>query len=381
MALKIFVPNESRSGENRVALTPSVVKQLIAEGFECYIEPGAGNGAGFSDKVYQDSGAVVAGQSATWGTADVVLKVNPPSPEEIGQMKKGAALISLMYAFSNPALVDACTKQGVSAFALDAVPRISRAQKMDVLSSQANLAGYKAVIIGANEMGKIFPLLMTAAGTITPSKVLIFGAGVAGLQAVATAKRLGAVVEVTDVRPETKEQVESLGGKFLVVEAEGIKTEGGYAREVSEDFLRKQKELVEKHIAQADLVITTAQVFGRKAPVLITEEMIRLMKPGSVIVDMAVEQGGNCSLSEPGKTVVSHGVKIVGQTNLPSLLPVNASELFAKNISTLLLHLASGEGFKLDLDEEITKGCLITHEGQLVHETTRELLNKAAQGA
>ncbi|MFS8615976.1 MAG: Re/Si-specific NAD(P)(+) transhydrogenase subunit alpha [Solitalea sp.] len=381
MALKIFVPKESRSGENRVALTPSVVKQLIAEGFECYIEPGAGNGAGFSDKVYQDSGAVVAGQSATWGTADVVLKVNPPSPEEIGQMKKGAALISLMYAFSNPALVDACTKQGVSAFALDAVPRISRAQKMDVLSSQANLAGYKAVIIGANEMGKIFPLLMTAAGTITPSKVLIFGAGVAGLQAVATAKRLGAVVEVTDVRPETKEQVESLGGKFLVVEAEGIKTEGGYAREVSEDFLRKQKELVEKHIAQADLVITTAQVFGRKAPVLITEEMIRLMKPGSVIVDMAVEQGGNCSLSEPGKTVVSHGVKIVGQTNLPSLLPVNASELFAKNISTLLLHLASGEGFKLDLDEEITKGCLITHEGQLVHETTRELLNKAAQGA
>lgn len=381
MALKIFVPKESRSGENRVALTPSVVKQLIAEGFECYIEPGAGNGAGFSDKVYQDSGAVVAGQSATWGTADVVLKVNPPSPEEIGQMKKGAALISLMYAFSNPALVDACTKQGVSAFALDAVPRISRAQKMDVLSSQANLAGYKAVIIGANEMGKIFPLLMTAAGTITPSKVLIFGAGVAGLQAVATAKRLGAVVEVTDVRPETKEQVESLGGKFLVVEAEGIKTEGGYAREVSEDFLRKQKELVEKHIAQADLVITTAQVFGRKAPVLITEEMIRLMKPGSVIVDMAVEQGGNCSLSEPGKTVVSHGVKIVGQTNLPSLLPVNASELFAKNISTLLLHLASGEGFKLDLDEEITKGCLITHEGQLVHETTRELLNKAAQDA
>lgn len=381
MALKIFVPKESRPGENRVALTPSVVKQLIAEGFECYIEPGAGSGAGFSDEVYQATGAVIAGQNATWGTADVVLKVNSPSPEEIKQMKKDAVLISLMYAFSNPALVEACTTQGVTAFALDAVPRISRAQKMDVLSSQANLAGYKAVIIGANEMGKIFPLLMTAAGTITPSKVLIFGAGVAGLQAVATAKRLGAVVEVTDVRPETKEQVESLGGKFLVVEAEGIKTEGGYAREVSEDFLRKQKELVEKHIAQADLVITTAQVFGRKAPVLITEDMVKLMKPGSVIVDMAVEQGGNCSLSEPGKTVLSHGVKIVGQTNLPSLLPVNASELFAKNISTLLLHLAGGEGFKLDLEEEITKGCLITHEGQLVHESTRELLNKAAQGA
>ncbi|QEC51339.1 NAD(P) transhydrogenase subunit alpha [Anseongella ginsenosidimutans] len=382
MGLKIYVPKESRSGENRVALTPSVVKQLIAEGFECYIEPDAGSGAGFSDEAYQGAGALIAGQSAAWAAADVVLKVNPPSPDEVAQMKKGAVLISMMYAFSNPALVEACSRQGVTSFALDAVPRISRAQKMDVLSSQANLAGYKAVIIGANEMGKIFPLLMTAAGTITPSKVLIFGAGVAGLQAVATAKRLGAVVEVTDVRPETKEQVESLGGKFLVVDsAEGIKTEGGYAREVSEDFLRKQKELVEKHIAQADLVITTAQVFGRKAPVLITEDMVRLMKPGSVIVDMAVEQGGNCSLSEAGKTVVNHGVKIVGQTNLPSLLPVNASELFAKNISTLLLHLGNGEGFKLDREEEITKGCLITHDGQLVHESTKQLLNNAAQSA
>lgn len=381
MGLKIYVPKESRPGENRVALTPPVVKQLTAGGFECYIEPGAGAGAGYDDKAFQEAGATSAGQNAAWGAADVVLKVNPPSPEEVAQMKKGAALISLMYAFSNPQLVEACSRQGISAFALDAVPRISRAQKMDVLSSQANLAGYKAVIIGANEMGKIFPLMMTAAGTITPSKVLIFGAGVAGLQAVATAKRLGAVVEVTDVRPETKEQVESLGGKFLVVEAEGIKTEGGYAREVSEDFLRKQKQLVEKHIAQADLVITTAQVFGRKAPVLITDDMVRLMKPGSVIVDMAVEQGGNCSLSKAGETVLAEGVKIVGQTNLPSLLPVNASELFAKNISTLLTHLAGGDGFKLDLEEEITKGCLITHEGNLVHEATRELLNKAAQGA
>src|SRR3546814_850566 len=371
MGLKIFVPKESRPEENRVALTPSVAKQLVAGGFECYIEPGAGEGAGFSDKAFEDAGAVMAGQSATWAAADIVLKVNPPSLAEVGQMKPNATLISMMYAFSNPELVAACNERTVSAFALDAVPRISRAQKMDVLSSQANLAGYKAVIIGANEMGKIFPLLMTAAGTITPSKVLIFGAGVAGLQAVATAKRLGAVVEVTDVRPETKEQVESLGGKFLVVDAEGIKTEGGYAREVSGEFLQKQKELVEKHIAQSDLVITTAQVFGRKAPVLITEDMVRLMKPGSVIVDMAVEQGGNCSLSEPGKTVISNGVKIVGQTNLPSLLAFNASELFAKNISTLLLHLASGEGFKLDLEEEITKGCLITHQGQLVHEIGR----------
>lgn len=365
-----------------MALTPSVVKQLAAEGYECYIEPGAGSGAGFNDQAYQEAGAIAAGQSAAWAAADVVLKVNPPSAAEVSRMKQNAVLISLMYAFSNPELVDSCLKQSIAGFALDAVPRISRAQKMDVLSSQANLAGYKAVMIGGNELGRIFPLLMTAAGTITPSKVLIFGAGVAGLQAVATARRLGAIVEVTDVRPETKEQVESLGGKFLVVDSEaGIRTEGGYAREVSEEFLRKQKELVEKHIAQADLVITTAQVFGKKAPVLITEDMVRLMKPGSVIVDMAVEQGGNCSLSEAGKTVLSNGVKIVGQTNLPSLLAVNASELFAKNISTLLLHLADKDGFRFDMEEEITKGCLITREGQLVHEPTKQLLNSRAQGA
>jgi NAD(P) transhydrogenase subunit alpha len=238
---------------------------------------------------------------------------------------------------------------------------------MDALSSQNNLAGYKAVIMGADVMGKIFPLMMTAAGTITPSRVLIFGAGVAGLQAVATAKRLGAIVEVTDVRPETKEQVESLGGKFIEVKGEGVKVEGGYAKEVSEEYLAKQKEAVNKSLAQADLVITTALVAGKKAPVLITEDQVKLMKLGSVIVDMAVEQGGNCALSELDKTVVKNGVTIVGQSNLPSTLAQNASELYAKNIYNFLTHLSNKDGMKWELEEEITKGTLITHQQKIVH--------------
>ncbi len=275
-----------------------------------------------------------------------------------------------------PDLIELCLKKKLSAFAMDAVPRISRAQKMDALSSQANLAGYKAVLLGANALGKIFPLMMTAAGTITPAKVLIFGAGVAGLQALATAKRLGAVVEVTDVRPETKEQVESLGGRFLEVQGEGVTTEGGYTREVSADFLQKQKALVSRHIADADLVITTALVIGKKAPVLVTEPMVESMKPGSVIVDMAVEAGGNCALSELDQTITRHGVTIIGELNLPALLPVNASELYAKNISSLLLHLATPDGFTWDREEEITRGALITHQGELVHQFTKEILAK-----
>jgi NAD(P) transhydrogenase subunit alpha len=259
---------------------------------------------------------------------------------------------------------------------MDAVPRISRAQKMDALSSQANLAGYKSVLLGANYLGKIFPLLMTASGTITPAKVLIFGAGVAGLQAIATAKRLGAIVEVSDVRPETKEQVESLGGRFLSVEgAEAVKVEGGYAAEVSADFLAKQKKLIEDKIKDADLVITTALVMGKKSPILVTEEMVKSMKTGSVIVDMAVESGGNCEISEINKTVVKHGVTLVGESNLPALLPVNASLLYSTNINTLLLHLSTKDGLNLDLEEEITRGSVITHEGALIHEFTKKILN------
>jgi NAD(P) transhydrogenase subunit alpha len=297
--------------------------------------------------------------------ADIVVKVNAPDASEMAAMKDGAVLISYLYAAFNPDLVQQLNEKKISAFGMDAIPRISRAQNMDALSSQANLAGYKAVVLGAANMGKIFPLLMTAAGTVTPARVLIYGAGVAGLQAVATAKRLGAIVEVSDVRPETKEQVESLGGKFIEVKSEeAAKVEGGYAKEVSADYLAKQKEAVNKSLFMADLVITTALVMGKKAPVLITEEQVKQMKLGSVIVDMAVEQGGNCELSEVDKTVIKHGVQIIGIANLPATLPQNASELYAKNIQNLLNHLATKDAFKWELEEEITKGTLICHEGK-----------------
>lgn len=376
--MKISVPKETKPLEKRVALSPDVVKSLVKAGFSCTIEKGAGEGSYFSDELYKQAGAEIAADAKSiFANADIVLKVNAPSTAEVKLMKKEAILISYLYAYTIPDVVTAMEKAGISAFSMDAVPRISRAQKMDALSSQANLAGYKSVLLGANAIGKIFPLMMTAAGTITPSKVLIFGAGVAGLQAIATAKRLGAIVEVTDVRPETKEQVESLGGKFLEVATdEEVKTEGGYAKEVSAEYLKKQKELISKKIKETDIVITTALVMGKKAPILVTEEMVKSMKNGSALVDMAVESGGNCEISELNKTVVKHGVTIIGESNLPSLLPVNASELYAKNISTLLLHLADKEGFKWEMDEEITKGSLIVHKGELVHAFTKEILKR-----
>ena len=279
-----------------------------------------------------------------------------------------------MWALINKDLVVACMEAGISAFSMDAIPRISRAQKMDALSSQANLAGYKAVILSADHLGKIMPMMTTAAGTIRPAKVVIFGAGVAGLQAIATARRLGAVVEVSDIRPETKEQVESLGGKFIEVKSDdSIKIEGGYVKNVSEEFLKQQQALVSKHVKEADIVITTALIPGRKAPLLVTEEMVAGMRNGSVIVDMAVEQGGNVHGSKLNETVVtSNGVKIIGESNLPALLPLNASQLYAKNIQAFLLHLSTPDGFKWELDEEITKGSLIVKDGQLIHEEVKQ---------
>ncbi len=375
--MKIVVLKEIKVPEKRVALTPDVVKTLIKPGFECSIESGAGAASGFYDNAYEVAGAIISDdKEQLLAEADILLKVNAPTAEELKLMKDGTAFISFLYAYTVPEVVDICIAKNISAFAMDAVPRISRAQKMDALSSQANLAGYKAVLLGANALGKIFPLMMTAAGTITPAKVLIFGAGVAGLQAVATAKRLGAVVEVTDVRDETKEQVESLGGRFLEVKAEGVKTEGGYAKEVSAKYLQKQKELISQRITDTDLVITTALVIGKKAPILVTAEMVKSMKPGSVIVDMAVESGGNCELSEFNTTVQKHGVTVIGEANLPAMVATNASQLYAKNVSTLLLHLANKDGFKWDLEEDITKGSLITHKGRLVHQFTKEILNK-----
>jgi NAD(P) transhydrogenase subunit alpha len=371
----IGVVKETKEYENRVALSPEVVKLIRKKGFEVVVESGAGEKSFFSNQDYEAAGAKIGTSKDALGT-DLLLKVNLPTLQEIALMKEGAASISYMYAYQHPEVVAAFNAKRISSFSMDAVPRISRAQKMDALSSQANLAGYKAVLLGANYLGKIFPLLMTASGTITPARVLIFGAGVAGLQAIATAKRLGAVVECTDVRPETKEQVESLGGRFLSVEgAEGVKTEGGYAREVSAEYLEKQQQLIREKIKEADLVITTALVMGKKSPILVTEEMVKSMKAGSVIVDMAVESGGNCAISEKNATVVKHGVTLVGESNLPSLLPVNASQLYATNISTLAFHVANETGLTLDLEDEITKGVLITHQGELVHAFTKQLLS------
>ncbi|HLQ99354.1 MAG TPA: Re/Si-specific NAD(P)(+) transhydrogenase subunit alpha [Sphingobacterium sp.] len=374
--MKLGVAKESKENEKRVALTPDVVKTLVKKDFEILIEEEAGLASGFSDEMYEKSGAHLTSKEGIH-QAQVILRVNPPTLEEAEMMQNESVSLSFLYAYLHPELLSVFNKKKISAFAMDAVPRISRAQRMDALSSQSNLAGYKAVIMAANHLHKIFPLMMTAAGTITPAKVLIFGAGVAGLQAIATAKRLGAVVEVTDVRPETKEQVESLGGRFISVEnTDEIKTEGGYAKEVSKEFLVRQQQLVQEKIKDADIVITTALVMGKKSPVLVTEKMVKTMKPGSVIVDMAVESGGNCELSEYNKTVRKHEVLIIGESNYPSLLSQNASQLYAANISTLLLHLASHQGFKWDHEEEITSGSLITHQGEIVHEFTKSILNQ-----
>lgn len=362
--MKIGTIKETKAGENRVALSPDVVKNFIKQGFECLIESGAGIGSNFSDEIYTAAGASILGSAKdVCSQADILVKVNAPNSEEIGQLKNGSSLISFIYHLTNPELIDQLNAKNISVFSMDAIPRISRAQSMDALSSQANLAGYKAVLLGAHHSAKIFPMLMTAAGTISPSKVLIFGAGVAGLQAIGTAKRLGAVVEVTDIRPETKEQVESLGGKFISFDTGEVKIEGGYVKEAGEDTLKKQREILTKHLAAADVVITTALIPGKKAPILVTEDMVKVMKLGSVIIDMAVEQGGNCELSEAGKVVVKHGVKIVGETNLPSLLSQNASESYSKNIYAFLTHLATKDGLKYEMDEEITKGTLICKDG------------------
>lgn len=373
--MKLGVPKETKFKENRVALTPDVIKSLIKKGFEVVVESGAGNGAFYTDETYTAAGAQVGDKNAAFG-CPVVLKVNPPTPEEAALMKNGSILISFMWAATNAPLVEACCKAGISAFSMDAVPRISRAQKMDALSSQANLAGYKAVLLAADTIGKILPMMTTAAGTIRPSKVVIFGAGVAGLQAIATAKRLGAVVEVTDIRPETKEQVESLGGKFIEVKGDAsIKIEGGYVKGVSDEFLKMQQELVAKHVKEADIVITTALIPGRKAPVLVTADMVKSMRNGSVIVDMAVEQGGNVVGSELNKTVNSNGVTIIGEGNIPALLPMNASDLYAKNVEAFLLHLADKDQFKWEMEEEITKGSLIVHNGVAVHPSVSKPVN------
>jgi len=378
----IAIPKEVLPGENRVSVVPDVASKLIKKGFTINVEVGAGLNAGFTDERYTEAGAkVIDSLEELYSTADIVLKVQRPAdhPEkgkhELAIMKEGTLLIALFYSLHYPELAKKCAESGIDIISMDAIPRTTLAQKMDALSSQANIAGYKSVLMAANELGKIFPLMMTAAGTIQPARVVIMGAGVAGLQALGTAKRLGAIVEVSDIRPAVKEEVESLGGRFIEVETEeDMQDEGGYAKEASEEFLQKQKELIFKHVSGADIVITTALVPGRKAPILVTEEMVKAMRPGSVVLDMAVEFGGNCEISENGKIVNKHGVTIIGEPNLPSLVATNSSEVYSKNLMALLDHIVKEGKLELDLEEEIVKGSLIAYKKEVIHERTKSLL-------
>jgi len=363
--MKIGILKELKSGEKRIALSPKIAKQLIDKGFEIIVEEDAGNASSYKDSDFTDVGAAIEKRGVVFKESDILIKINPFNEEDLKLVDKRHILMSQLFHKSSPELIKAIADKGITAFSMDAMPRISRAQDMDVLSSQNNLAGYKAVIRGAYEMTKIFPLMMTAAGTITPSRVLIYGVGVAGLQAIATAKRLGAIVEATDIRSETKEQVESLGGKFISVDNEGEESEGGYAKEASEEYKRKQKEAVDESLFKADLVITTAMVPGRKSPVLISEEQVKQMKNGAVIIDLAAAQGGNCELSEMNKTVVKYGVKIIGTTISPESVSTNASDLYAKNMYNFIMHLTEDNKFKWELEEEITDGTLIVLEGKI----------------
>jgi len=363
--MKIGILKETQKGEKRVSISPNIAKQLIEKGFELLVEDDAGTNSSFKNSDYKDIGAEIEKRGVLFKEADVLIKINPFDEDDLKLVNKGQVLMSQLFHKSNPDIIKAIAAKGVSAFSMDAMPRISRAQDMDVLSSQSNLAGYKSVIRGAYEMTKIFPLMMTAAGTITPARVLVYGVGVAGLQAIATARRLGAVVEATDIRLETKEQTESLGAKFISVDTNGEDNEGVYAKAASADYAKRQKEAVNKSLFQADLVITTAMVPGRKSPLLITEEQVKQMRNGAVIIDLAAAQGGNCELSEMGKTVRKNGVKIIGTTISPESVSTNASELFAKNMYNFIMHLTEGNQFKWDLDEEITDKTLIVQDGKI----------------
>ncbi|MCP3958080.1 MAG: Re/Si-specific NAD(P)(+) transhydrogenase subunit alpha [bacterium] len=374
--MKVFVPKEARPGETRVAATPESVKKMVGAGLDVMVEQGAGAGSHFSDDQYEAVGAQMTGdRQAALGDTDALLTVVAPDPADAAALKEGALLVGLLSPLQNLDLVRRLTESKVSSLAMELVPRISRAQTMDALSSQASIAGYKAVLLAAERLGKYFPLLMTAAGTIKPARVVVMGAGVAGLQAVATAKRLGAVVEVSDIRDVVKEQVESLGGKFIELpELGGGEGEGGYAREMTPEFLAKQREIVTRHVQAADVVICTALVPGRKAPTLVTKEMVEGMKAGAVLVDLAVEQGGNCEVSKSGEEVVHHDVLILGPANLPAETPVDASQLYARNVWALLKSLLDEGAITLDTEDEVVDGALLTHAGEVRHAPTRQAL-------
>ncbi len=375
--MKVAVLSEIDAHENRVALTPDSVRELVHKrGLTVAVERGAGTSSHFLDGAYQEAGAdIVEGPAAALDGATIALKVQPPTDDEIASLPSGIVLFSMLSPLTDPERVGRLAGAGVSAFALELIPRITRAQSMDVLSSQATVAGYKAVLMGANELGKLLPMLMTAAGTIRPGKILVLGAGVAGLQAIATARRLGARVEAFDVRPAVREQVESLGATFLEADQEvSGEGEGGYAKELSDEQHKRELELIAKHVTGADIVVTTAQIPGRPAPLLITEEMVDSMPHGSVIVDLASESGGNCAVTRMGETVVHSGVKVIGPINLPSALPVHASQMFSKNVATLLKEVVEDGDLALDFEDEVVSATCVTHDGEVRHGPTREKL-------
>jgi NAD(P) transhydrogenase subunit alpha len=376
--VKVAVPKELGHDERRVALVPDTATKLIAAKLDVSVEAGAGAGAFITDEAYRQAGVKVVSHSADLlNDAGAVLKVQAPLPSEVELLAKDAVLISFLQPATQGDIVKALARRGVTAFSLELLPRISRAQSMDALSSQASAAGYKAVLMAADRIGKLFPMMMTAAGTVAPTRVLVMGAGVAGLQAIATARRLGAVVSAYDVRPAVKEEVQSLGATFIELPLETQEGEGGYAREQSEEFLRKQRELIGEHIAKSDVVITTAAVPGRRAPLLVTGEMVRGMRPGSVIVDLAAETGGNVELTEPGKEIDVNGVTIVGTRNIPATMPLTTSQLYARNVANLLLHLVKDGAIALDFTDDITKGACVTHGGEIVNERAKQMVSAA----
>lgn len=378
--MKIGIPKEQELGELRVAQVPDTVTRLVKQGFEVWVETGAGVGAGYDDLAYETAGAKIKRDRALlWQSADLLLKVNPPGSQdsysEIDWLKPGATLISFLNPLGDPIVTQQLAQRQITAFSMELIPRSTRAQSMDALSSQANIAGYKSVLLAAASLPRIFPMMTTAAGTIPPAKVLVLGAGVAGLQAIATARRLGAVVEAFDIRPTVKEEVQSVGAKFIEINLEeDTVAEGGYAKEVSGDIQELIRQGLSEYITKADVVITTAQVPGKTAPLLIAAETVTEMKSGSVIVDLAAETGGNCACSEVGKNVNYQGVTIISPTNLPSTVPVNTSQMYAKNLLNLVKYLAKDGELQFDFDDDITNSACVTYGGEIRNERVKEQL-------
>lgn len=366
--MKIFVPKERAPGEHRVATTPESVVKLAARSHHLLIESGAGEGSGFSDQAYREAGAEIVDASRGRAAAEALVTLGPLAGDDLEGVAEGTLVAGLLYPFKRNGDVRRMAERRLSTIAMELLPRVTRAQSMDVLSSQASIGGYKAVLLAASRLPKYFPLLMTAAGTISPARVVIMGAGVAGLQAIATAKRLGAVVEVSDIRPEVEEQVQSLGGRFieLPMEESGAGS-GGYAKEMSADFLRRQREILTEHVSHADVVVTTAQVPGKKAPMLLGRDMVDAMKPGAVVVDLAAANGGNCELTRADEEVRHNGVLILGPSNLPATMPHDASLLYGRNVAALIEHITADGALALDPEDEIVAGSLVTHGGEVVH--------------